>query len=88
VGGTAAGSTGTAGTTGSAGTTAAAGGTTGTVVVPLGFPHTGLGGASHTRDDDLIALGALSLAGAAATASLAVRRRKSRLTPVRTDRVA
>ncbi len=81
VGGTAAGSTGSTGTS-------AAGGTTGTGVVPLGFPHTGLGGAAHGRDDDLITLGALSLAGAAAAASLAVRRRKARLTPVRTDRVA
>ena len=87
VGGTAAGSTGT-GTTGAGSGTTAAGGTTGTGVVPLGFPHTGLGGAAHARDDDLIVLGALSLAGAAAAAYLAVRRRKTRLTPVRTDGVA
>jgi hypothetical protein len=77
-----------AGSTGSTGTTGAAGGTTGTAVVPLGFPHTGLGGAAHARDDDLIVLGALSLTGAAAAASLAVRRRKTRLAPVRTDGVA
>jgi hypothetical protein len=53
-------------------------------VVPVGFPHTGLGGAAHGRDDGLIALGALALAGAVGAAVVAVRRRRFPLVPART----
>ncbi len=79
-GGTGSGASGAGGTTGSGAT-----GTGGTGVVPVGFPHTGLGGAAHGRDDDLIALGALALAGAVGAAFLAVRRRRFPLVPVRTS---
>ncbi|MGD0391402.1 MAG: ice-binding family protein [Acidimicrobiales bacterium] len=79
-GGTGSGTSGAGGTTGSGAT-----GTGGTGVVPVGFPHTGLGGAAHGRDDDLIVLGALALAGAAGAAFLAVRRRRFPLVPVRTS---
>jgi hypothetical protein len=78
------GSGGTAAGTAGSGVT----GTGGTGVVPVGFPHTGLGGAAHARDVDLIAFGALSLTGAAGAAGLAFRRRKSRLVPIGTDGVA
>jgi Ice-binding-like len=84
------GSTGTTGTTGSttlgaggsggtaAGATTGAGSSTGsaaTGVVPVGFPHTGLGGAAHSRDPDLLGLSALALAGSALAFGVAVRRR-------------
>jgi hypothetical protein len=94
-GGTAAGSAGsvatTASSTGTGSGTSGAGGTTGsgatgtggTGVVPVGFPHTGLGGAAHARDNALVVLGALAMAGAALTATLAVRRRRISLAPVR-----
>lgn len=93
-GGTAAGTAGTSagsggatgsGTSGAGGTSASgATGTGGTGVVPVGFPHTGLGGAAHGRDDGLIALGALALAGAVGAAVVAVRRRRFPLVPART----
>jgi hypothetical protein len=76
--------TGTSGGGGSGGT--AAGATTGsatstasgaTGVVPTGFPHTGLGGAAHARYGDLIALGAVALAGSAGALGVAVRRRRT-----------
>ena len=51
-------------------------GTTSSPVVPLGSPHTGLGGASHSRDDTLLGLGTLALIGAAGTAALAGWRRR------------
>ncbi len=74
-GGTAAGTAGTA-ATGSggaaAGTTSSA---TSTGVVPSGFPSTGFGGAAHSRDNDLIVVGALALAGSAAVVIDAARRR-------------
>ena len=65
---------------GAAGTTPAAGaaGSTGistTGVVPAGFPHTGLGGAAHSRDDNLLAIAALALAGSVGAAFMATRRR-------------
>jgi Ice-binding-like len=76
-GGTAAG---TAGTTGSGGAAAGSGGTTSsatsTGVVPSGFPATGFGGAAHSRDNDLIVVGALALAGSAAVVINAARRRR------------
>ena len=56
-GGTAAGAASGSGS-GSASTTVS--GATG--IVPVGFPHTGLGGAAHRRFDDLIVLGGLALA--------------------------
>jgi len=65
-----------AGGAGSAGTGAAAGAGGSKAVVPGGFPHTGFGGAAHARDDDLIALGALSLAASAGALAMAVRRRR------------
>jgi Ice-binding-like len=83
---TGAGDTGTSGGGGSGGT--AAGATTGTAtstgtattgVVPTGFPHTGLGGAAHARYGDLIALGAVALAGSAGALGVAVRRRRTLL---------
>ncbi len=73
---------------GASGGTGSAAGTTSTGVVPLGAPHTGLGGASHSRDDTLITLGALALVAAASTAGLAVwrRRRASEATVLPTPR--
>jgi len=83
---------GTSGTTGSttigaggsggtaAGATTGPGASTGsavTGVVPTGFPHTGLGGAAHSRYPDLLDLGALALAGSAWTFVVAVRRRRT-----------
>ena len=72
-----------AGASGSGGI--AAGGTTGssstgsssTAVVPSGFPHTGLGGAAHARNDDLIVLGAVALAGAFGAFGFVTRRRRA-----------
>jgi hypothetical protein len=46
-----------------------------TAVVPSGFPHTGLGGAAHSRDDNLVAVAALALIGAVGAAFMAARRR-------------
>jgi hypothetical protein len=58
------------------GTGAAAGSSAASAVVPLGFPHTGFGGAAHSRDDGLIVLGALALASSAGAVTLALRRRR------------
>jgi hypothetical protein len=78
-GGTAAGAAATTATT-AAGSGGAAGGTTSsatsTGVVPSGFPSTGFGGAAHSRDNDLIVVGALALAGSAAVVVDAARRRR------------
>jgi hypothetical protein len=73
-GGTGGGTGGTGGTTahGSGGT--AAGSTAG--VIPAGSPQTGFGGAAHARFDDLIALGALALAGSVAAFATAMPRRR------------
>ena len=97
-GGTAAGSAGTTGATGTAtgasgsgtsgtggATASGATGTGGTGVVPLGFPHTGLGGAAHSRDGGLIDLGVLALAAAIGAVVLGVRRRRALLIPVRSN---
>ena len=51
--------TGTSGGESASGTGSAAG------VVPVGAPHTGFGGAAHSRDGELILLGALALIGSA-----------------------
>jgi hypothetical protein len=61
---------------GSTGTGSAAGTTSSSTVVPLGAPHTGLGGASHSRNDTLIGLGALAVLAAAGTTTVAGWRRR------------
>jgi hypothetical protein len=78
------GSAGTAGTAGSAGTggstTSGAHATSGAdtaSVIPLGSPQTGLGGASHSRNDGLIALGGVALVGSGVAVALAARRRRT-----------
>jgi hypothetical protein len=43
--------------------------------VPIGFPHTGLGGAARTHDGVLIGLGVLALFGGAAVTILGLRRK-------------
>ncbi len=81
--GSTAGSTGGVVTTGSTtsggeaatGTGSAAGSGSSAAIVPSGFPHTGFGGASHSRDDDLIVLGVLALVAAMGFGLMAVRRR-------------
>ncbi len=60
---------------GSTGTGSAAGGS-GAATVPSGFPHTGLGGAAHSRDDGLIVFGSLALVAAVGMLTVAVRRRR------------
>jgi len=76
--------TGTGGTGGSTGRIATTTGTTGggaggtgsaAGVVPTGAPHTGLGGASHSRDGALILAGALALIGSAGMLAVTARRR-------------
>jgi len=57
-------------------TTGSTGATTSAAIVPVGAPHTGLGGASHSRSDTLIGLGALTVFAAAATLALAGWRRR------------
>jgi Ice-binding-like len=69
------------------GTGAAAGaaGTSAPAVVPAGFPHTGFGGAAHSRDDGFILIGGLALAGSAVMLAVALRRRSAfsdRLAPL------
>jgi hypothetical protein len=59
------------------GTGSAAGSTGSTAIVPSGFPHTGFGGASHSRDNDLIVLGGSALIGAMLFGVIAVRRRRA-----------
>jgi hypothetical protein len=55
------------------------GSTVSTAVVPTGFPHTGLGGAAHSRYTTLIGLGVLALVGSGASAVVGVRRRRALL---------
>jgi len=45
-------------------------------VVPFGSPSTGFGGASHSGDPALVAVGGLTLVGAAVTMGVAFRRRR------------
>jgi hypothetical protein len=45
-------------------------------VVPFGSPSTGFGGASHSGDPVLVAIGGIALMGAAVTMGLAFRRRR------------
>jgi hypothetical protein len=63
------GATGSTGSTGSTGLDTAA-------VVPSGFPHTGFGGAAHSRDDGLVAVAALALIGSVGAVFMAARRRR------------
>ena len=63
---------------------ASAGGTGGSsaasaspAIVPTGFPHTGAGGASHSTDPVLLALGGLALIGALGATAQAIRRRRT-----------
>jgi hypothetical protein len=69
------------GVTGITGAAPGAGGSTGTLsgisaVIPLGAPETGLGGASHSRNNDLLILGLVALFGAAVAMAVAIRRRR------------
>jgi hypothetical protein len=70
--------------TGTTGSAAGAGGSTGTSVVtgtlgviPFGSPQTGLGGASHSSDGDLLIPGVVAIIGAALAMAFAVRRRRN-----------
>jgi hypothetical protein len=71
------------GPTGLTGSAPGAGGSTGTSPVgafgsvPSGGPQTGLGGASHSRDGNLLLAGALSFLGAGLALTIAVRRRRN-----------
>lgn len=83
-GGTAAVGSGVTGRTGSA---SGAGGSTGATtatgtsdVIPFGSPQTGLGGASRSRDGDLLLGGVLALLGAGVASTVAVRRRRASTT--------
>ncbi len=49
----------------------------GSGVVPFGSPSTGFGGASHSGDPVLVAIGGIALMGAAVTIGLAFRRRRA-----------
>jgi len=57
------------------GSGAAAGAGGAAAVVPSGFPHTGFGGAAHSRDNGLIVMGLLTLVAAVGAFTVAVRRR-------------
>jgi hypothetical protein len=71
------------GLTGLTGSAPGAGGSTGTSpvgalgVVPSGGPQTGLGGASHSRDSNLLFAAALLFLGAGLALTIAVRRRRN-----------
>jgi hypothetical protein len=62
---------------GSTGTGSAAGGGGGAATIPSGFPHTGFGGAAHSRDNGLIVFGSLALIASLGTLALAVRRSRA-----------
>ncbi len=72
------------GATGLTGSAPGAGGSTGppTIVgrfgaVPSGAPQTGLGGASHSRDNNLLFAGVLAFIGAGLALTIAIRRRRT-----------
>jgi hypothetical protein len=72
------------GVTGLTGSAPGAGGSTGpttnlgtTAVVPSGAPQTGFGGASHSRDDNLLFAGVVALIGAGLALAVAVGRRRT-----------
>ncbi|MHB1785986.1 MAG: ice-binding family protein [Acidimicrobiales bacterium] len=48
-------------------------------VIPIGAPQTGAGGASHSRDNLLVAFGGLGLAGAGLATGQVIRRRRALL---------
>jgi len=66
-------------TTGGEATTGTGGaaGVASSTVVPAGFPHTGFGGAAHSRSDDLIYLGAFTMLGSVGMLAVSVRRRRA-----------
>jgi hypothetical protein len=74
-----------AGATGQTGSAPGAGGSTGPPTkivgtlgsVPFGAPQTGFGGASHSRDGNLLFAGVLALVGAGLALTIAVRRRRT-----------
>ena len=83
-GGTTPATPGGSGATGLTGSAAGAGGSTGsttnlgtTAVIPTGAPQTGFGGASHSRDDNLLFAGVLALIGAGLALAVAVGRRRT-----------
>jgi hypothetical protein len=47
-------------------------------IVPVGSPETGLGGAAHSRNDDLLWLAVALFAGAGLAATVGIRRRRAR----------
>ncbi len=61
---------------GSTGTGSAAGGG-GAATIPSGSPHTGFGGAAHSRDGGLIVFGSLALMASMGMLALAVRRSRA-----------
>jgi hypothetical protein len=67
------------GVTGLTGTAAGAGGSTGALatIVPVGSPQTGLGGAAHSRNDDLLWLAVALFAGAGLVTTVGIRRRRA-----------
>jgi hypothetical protein len=79
-----AGRAGGSGVTGLTGSAPGAGGSTGppTIVgafgsIPSGGPQTGFGGASHSRDNDLLFAGALAFVGAGLASALGILRRRT-----------
>ena len=54
---------------------------TATGVLPVGSAQTGLGGASHSNNEDLVILGIVALIGSALATALALRRRQSLIVP-------
>src|SRR6266487_5165956 len=52
------------------------GGGNGGEIIPGGHPNTGAGGASHSGNSDLVALGCLALVGAGVAMDQAIRRRR------------
>jgi hypothetical protein len=69
------------GVTGLTGSASGAGGSTGLVgtvgAIPSGAPQTGFGGASRSRDGDLMFAGVIALIGAGLALTIAVRRRRT-----------
>jgi hypothetical protein len=69
------------GVTGLTGSAPGAGGSTGLVgtvgAIPSGAPQTGFGGASRSRDGDLMFAGVIALIGAGLALTIAVRRRRT-----------
>jgi hypothetical protein len=66
---------------GAAGSTASTGVGAATGVLPVGSAETGLGGASHSNNEDLVILGIVALIGSALASALALRRRQAHVVP-------